>query len=31
MRHPYDSGISTITLGLLLTVVLSALLRLWMN
>ena len=31
MRHPYDSAIGTITLGLLLTVVLSALLRLWMG
>jgi hypothetical protein len=31
MRHPYDSALGTITLGLLLTVVLSALLRLWMG
>jgi hypothetical protein len=31
MRHPYDSGISTIALGLLLTLVLTVLLRLWMN
>ena len=31
MRHPYDSGISTIALGLLLTLVLAVLLRLWMN
>ena len=31
MRHPYDSALGTITLGLLLTVALSALLRLWMG
>lgn len=31
MRHPYDSGISTLALGLLLTLVLAVLLRLWMN
>lgn len=31
MRHPYDSGISTIAFGLLLTLVLTVLLRLWMN
>lgn len=31
MRHPYDSGISTLALGLVLTLVLTVLLRLWMN
>lgn len=31
MRHPFDSALATLALGLLLTVALSAALRVWMG
>lgn len=31
MRHPYDSALATIALGLVLTVALSGFLRVWMG
>ena len=31
MRHPFDSALTTIALGLLLTLALNAALRVWMG
>ncbi len=31
MRHPFDSALATIALGLLLTLALNAALRVWMG
>lgn len=31
MRHPFDSGLATMALGLLLTLALNAALRAWMG